>query len=51
MVEVPVIAEGNVTLDIAKTLAPVVDFFGLGDEIWGTDNPAATLGEYLKVIA
>lgn len=50
-VEVPVVAEGNVTLDIATTLAPVVDFFGLGDEVWGTENPQATLGEYLKRIA
>ena len=50
MVEVPVIAEGNVTLEVAKKLAPVVDFFGLGDEIWGTDDPVAALDGYLKAI-
>jgi len=50
MVEVPVIAEGNVTLELAKTLAPAVDFFGLGDEIWGTDDPVATLGGYLNAL-
>lgn len=51
MVEVPVIAEGNVTLELAKTMAPVVDFFGLGDEVWGSDDPVAALGNYLKAIA
>ena len=50
-VEVPVVAEGNVTLEAATTLAPVVDFFGLGDEIWGTDNPNDTLGDYIKRIS
>ena len=50
-VEVPVVAEGNISLDTASTLAPVVDFFGLGDEIWGTNDPAATLKNYLKRIS
>lgn len=50
-VEVPVVAEGNISLDMASTLAPVVDFFGLGDEIWSTDDPAATLKNYLKRIS
>ncbi|MFK5996684.1 MAG: thiamine phosphate synthase [Rhodobacterales bacterium] len=49
-VEVPVVAEGNVTPDAATTLAPVVDFFALGDEIWGTDDPNATLDDYIKRI-
>ncbi len=50
-VEVPVVAEGNVTLEAATMLAPVVDFFALGDEIWGTDDPSSTLGEYIKRIS
>ena len=50
-VEVPVVAEGNVTLEAATTLASVVDFFGLGDEIWGTDNPNDALGNYIKRIS
>jgi len=49
-VEVPVVAEGNVTLEAATILTPVVDFFALGDEIWGTDDPSSTLGEYIKRI-
>lgn len=50
-VEVPIVAEGNITLEAASTLAPVVDFFALGDEIWGTDDPSATLGDYIKRIS
>jgi len=50
-VEVPVVAEGNVTLEAATMLAPVIDFFALGDEIWGTDDPSSTLGEYIKRIS
>jgi len=49
-VEVPVVAEGNVTLETATTLVPVVDFFALSDEIWGADDPSATLGDYIKCI-
>jgi thiamine-phosphate pyrophosphorylase len=50
-VEVPVVAEGNISLDMLTTLAPVVDFFALGDEIWGTHDPATTLADYLKRIS
>jgi thiamine-phosphate pyrophosphorylase len=50
-VEVPVVAEGNVTLDVATTLAPVVDFFALGDEIWGAEYPNAALSDYIKRIS
>lgn len=49
-VEIPIVAEGNVTLDMATTLAPAVDFFALGDEIWGMDDPNAALQEYLSRI-
>lgn len=47
MVELPVVAEGNVTLDAAKTLAPVVDFVALGSELWTTEDPAKQLAEYI----
>lgn len=50
MVELPVIAEGNVTLDIAKTLAPVADFIALGAELWSADDPVEMLGEYMARI-
>lgn len=43
MIEVPVVAEGALDEDLIRKLSPHTDFFGLGDEIWATDNPAATL--------
>ena len=43
MVEVPVVAEGALTAAVIRDLAPVTDFFGLGDEIWSGDDPAAAL--------
>jgi thiamine-phosphate pyrophosphorylase len=45
MIEVPVVAEGALDLDLIRTLAPHSDFFGIGDEIWATDDPAATLAK------
>ncbi|MCT4609028.1 MAG: thiamine phosphate synthase [Pelagimonas sp.] len=43
MIEVPVVAEGGITADIARTLAPVVDFFAIGEEIWREDDPLQAL--------
>ncbi len=43
MIEVPVIAEGALTVDLIETLGPVTDFFGIGEEIWASENPAAAL--------
>ncbi len=43
MIEVPVIAEGALTPDLIRTLAPHTDFFGIGDEIWQADDPLAAL--------
>ena len=50
MVELPVIAEGNLTLDVATTIAPVADFIALGPELWNTDDPAKTLADYMACI-
>lgn len=47
VIEVPVIAEGALTADLVARFGPVTDFFGIGDEIWGTDDPAATLAALL----
>lgn len=44
MIEVPVVAEGNLDAKTVRTLAPVTDFFAVGEEIWGTDDPLAALG-------
>ena len=43
MIEVPVVAEGGLDLDRVRALAPFADFFGLGDEIWRAEDPAAQL--------
>ena len=45
MIELPVVAEGHLDAEIIRTLAPITDFFGIGAEIWRSDDPAAALGE------
>lgn len=51
MIEVPVVAEGNLTDDALRTFAPITDFFGVGDEIWEAQDPAARLREMQQVIS
>ncbi|MEO1641518.1 MAG: thiamine phosphate synthase [Pseudomonadota bacterium] len=43
MIEVPVVAEGALDAALIRKLAPHTDFFGIGDEIWGADDPSAAL--------
>ena len=43
MIEIPVVAEGNLTPDLVASLAPYTDFFGIGDEIWRADDALAEL--------
>ena len=43
MIEVPVVAEGGLTEDLIRTVSPFTDFFGLGEEIWNAEDPAAKL--------
>lgn len=43
MIELPVVAEGALTEALIDDLAPVTDFFGIGPEIWGADDPARRL--------
>lgn len=45
MIEVPVVAEGALDIELVRKLAPHTDFFGIGDEIWGTDDPALALAD------
>lgn len=47
MIEVPVVAEGSLTADLIAKLGPVTDFFGIGDEVWQSDNAAAALRSLL----
>jgi thiamine-phosphate pyrophosphorylase len=47
MIEVPVVAEGALNVDLIRSFAPHTDFFGIGDEIWRSDDPAKALA-YLR---
>jgi thiamine-phosphate pyrophosphorylase len=50
MIEVPVVAEGGLTAALMADLAPVTDFFGIGPEIWGADDPLAALASLLAAL-
>ena len=47
MIEVPVVAEGALTPDLVARLAPVTDFFGIGEEIWREADAAAAIRDLL----
>ena len=42
-IEVPVVAEGGLDAARVADLAPHVDFFAVGREIWGKDDPIAAM--------
>ncbi len=43
MIQVPVVAEGALDAATVESLAPVVDFFGVGQEIWSAETPTDAL--------
>ncbi|MEO0773415.1 MAG: thiamine phosphate synthase [Pseudomonadota bacterium] len=45
MIEVPVVAEGALDVNCVAELSAVTDFFGIGSEIWNTDDAAGALGQ------
>jgi thiamine-phosphate pyrophosphorylase len=47
VIEVPIIAEGALTADLIAKFGPVTDFFAIGEEIWGTEDPLAALKSLL----
>lgn len=47
VIEVPIIAEGALTAELVERFGPVTDFFAVGEEIWGADDPLAELGALL----
>ena len=51
MIELPVVAEGTLDADIIRTLSPVTDFFGIGDEIWREDDPATAMGQLIAAMS
>jgi thiamine-phosphate pyrophosphorylase len=42
-IEVPVVAEGALTEALVAQYGPVTDFFGVGEEIWRSDDPLGAL--------
>ncbi|MHC0052808.1 thiamine phosphate synthase [Actibacterium sp. D379-3] len=50
VIEVPVVAEGALTPELVAQLAPFTDFFGVGEEIWSQDDPAAALGALIAAM-
>jgi len=43
MIELPVVAEGGLDVETVRRLAPMTDFFGVGEEIWRGDDPVRAL--------
>lgn len=43
IIEVPIIAEGALTVELIARFGPVTDFFAIGAEIWGAEAPDAAL--------
>jgi thiamine-phosphate pyrophosphorylase len=50
VIEVPVVAEGALTEDLVRDLAPVTDFFAVGEEIWNSDDPVAALARLVAAM-
>lgn len=50
VIEIPVVAEGALDEATVARLAPYSDFFGIGEEIWRTDDPDAALGALISAI-
>ncbi len=51
MIELPVVAEGALDQALIRDLAPVTDFFGIGEEIWNSENPVETLKAFEAAMA
>lgn len=50
MIEIPVVAEGGLTPALVAELAPVTDFFAIGEEIWNAGDPAAALRDLTSAL-
>ncbi|MCR9145840.1 MAG: thiamine phosphate synthase [Rhodobacteraceae bacterium] len=50
MIELPMVAEGALDQVTVRSLAPVTDFFGIGDEIWQTEDAVATLADLVAAM-
>ena len=43
MIEIPVVAEGNMDEEITASYSPVTDFFAFGSEVWAAGDPLTQL--------
>lgn len=50
VIEIPVVAEGALNAELITQYSPITDFFGIGEEIWSSDDPAAALGGLIKAM-
>jgi thiamine-phosphate pyrophosphorylase len=50
MIEVPVVAEGGLSAETMRALAPHTDFFGIGEEIWRAGDPVAAFAELIDAM-
>jgi thiamine-phosphate pyrophosphorylase len=50
MIEVPVVAEGALDDELIRSLSPITDFFGIGEEVWRADDPVAALGRLVAAM-
>jgi thiamine-phosphate pyrophosphorylase len=50
MIEVPVVAEGALSEDLVRAVAPFADFLAFGEEIWSAPDPVATLRRMHKAM-
>lgn len=50
MIELPVVAEGALDEDTVHQLSPLTDFFGIGEEIWTSDDAVASLARLVAAM-
>jgi thiamine-phosphate pyrophosphorylase len=50
MIEVPVVAEGALTLELIRAVAPHTDFFAFSDEIWAHESPVSALHDLIAAM-
>ena len=51
MIEVPIVAEGDLDEALITSLAPVTDFFAIGNEIWHQEDATAALDRMIKAMS
>jgi thiamine-phosphate pyrophosphorylase len=50
MIEIPIVAEGNLNEDLLASISQITDFIAIGPEIWGRDDPAKHLKTLLSTL-